>query len=144
MMESAKLFPSWVNCHKLWLENHRMKSGTGFDFEEISSLIHTHDRNKLAVCESYGSRCIGEIYLKLDNDQMIEAETWIKRAMDFNIKHGTHWELARDHALYAEWYKKKGDISMAKEQLNKAIDLFRECGADGWVTMTEEKLTKLM
>jgi len=144
MMESAKLFPSWVNCHKLWLENHRMKSGTGIDFEEISSLINTHDRNKLAVCESYGSRCIGEIYLKLDNDHMVEAETWIKRAMDFNIKHGTHWELARNYSLYADWYKKKGDNVAAKEQLARAIDLFRECGADGWVTMTEEKLARLM
>ena len=62
---------------------------------------------------------------------MAEAEAWIKRAIDFNTKHDTKWELARDHALYSEWFKKKGDILMAKEQLNMAIGLFKDSGADG-------------
>jgi len=39
------------------------------------------------------------------------------------LKHGTHWELARNHSLYADWYKKKGDNVAAKEQLARAIDL---------------------
>ncbi len=53
------------------------------------------------------------------------------------------WNLARDRALYAEWFKKKGDIQGAKEQLTKAIDLFRECGADWWVIKTERELANL-
>ena len=52
------------------------------------------------------------------------------------------WNLANDHAFYADWFKKKGDIQGAKEQLTKAIDLFRECGADGWVTRTEKTLAE--
>lgn len=51
--------------------------------------------------------------------------------------------IANDHALYADWFKKKGDKTGAKEQLTKAIDLFRECSADGWVTRTEKALAKL-
>ncbi|MDP1991695.1 MAG: hypothetical protein Q8K00_11790 [Syntrophales bacterium] len=31
----------------------------------------------------------------------------------------------------------------AKERLTTAIDLFRECGADGWVTRTEKALAEL-
>jgi len=38
-----------------------------------------------------------------------------------------------DHALYAELFKRKGDQSKAKENLNKAIEILKECGADGWV-----------
>ena len=53
-------------------------------------------------------------------------------------------QLATDHAFYADWFKKKGDIQRAKEQLTKAIDLFRECGADGWVTRTEKALAELL
>ena len=79
----------------------------------------------------------------MDDQHMAEAETWIKRAMDFNTKHNTKWELAHDHALYANWFKKKGDIQGAKEQLTKAIDLFRECGADGWVSRTEKPWLRL-
>jgi hypothetical protein len=41
-------------------------------------------------------------------------------------------------------YKKKGDNVAAKEQLTKAIDLFKECSADGWIKMTEEKLARLI
>ncbi len=82
--------------------------------------------------------------MNLDDQHMAEAEAWIKRAIESNTKYGTMWELARDHALYADWFKKKADIQGAKEQLSKAIDYFRECGADGWVTMTEEKLARLM
>jgi len=51
---------------------------------------------------------------------------------------------ATDHACYADWFKKKGDISKAKEQFTKAIDIFRECGADGWVTGTEKVLAELL
>jgi len=46
-------------------------------------------------------------------------------------------------AFRRDWIKKKGDIQGAKEQLTKAIDLFRECGADGWVTRTEKALTEI-
>ncbi len=48
--------------------------------------------------------------------------------------------LGKDYALYADWFKKKGDIQGAKEQLTKAIDIFRECGADGWVEKYEKEL----
>ena len=75
---------------------------------------------------------------------MAEAESWIKRCIDAESKHGMLWYLGKAHALYADWFKKKGDIQGAKEQLTKGIDYFRECGADGWVTITEEKLAGLM
>jgi hypothetical protein len=52
-------------------------------------------------------------------------------------------ESGKDHALYADWFKKKSDTPKAKEQLTMAIDFFRQCGADGWVTMMEEKLASL-
>ena len=81
--------------------------------------------------------------MNIDNQHMAEAETWIRRAIEANTGYGTKWNLARDHALYADWFKKKGDIQGAKEQLIKAIDLFRECGADGWITRTEKTLTEI-
>jgi hypothetical protein len=36
----------------------------------------------------------------------------------------------------------KGDQSRAKENLAKAIDLFKECGADGWVEKSEKELAE--
>ena len=51
--------------------------------------------------------------------------------------------MAMDHAVYSDLFIKNGDIAKAKENLNKAIDIFKECGADGWVEKYEKKLTDL-
>jgi hypothetical protein len=40
-------------------------------------------------------------------------------------------------------FKRKGDQSKAKENLNKAIDILKECGADEWVEKTEKELAAL-
>jgi hypothetical protein len=40
-------------------------------------------------------------------------------------------------------WKRKGDPQGVRESLGKAILKFTECGADGWVKRTEEKLAQL-
>jgi hypothetical protein len=37
----------------------------------------------------------------------------------------------------------KDDRSKAKENLCKAIEIFKECGADGWVDKYEKELAQL-
>jgi tetratricopeptide (TPR) repeat protein len=144
IMEAARFFPSWVNVHKLFLARAKiLNHQSTVDMHELNNLIAAHEKNGLAECESLGIRGIGEIFLHIDDHHMAEAEAWIKRAIDANTGYGTKWNLARDHALYADWFKKKGDITQAKEQLTKAIDLFRECRADGWVERTEKALAEL-
>ncbi len=142
--EDTRFMPSWLNCQKLWLKNHRvLNREPDIDIHKLDELIKAHEKSRLAACESYGARCIGEIYLHLDDKHMAEADAWIKRAIEASTRYGTMWELARDHALCADWYKKKGDIQGAKEQLTRAIDIFKECGADGWVQRTEIALAEL-
>ena len=53
------------------------------------------------------------------------------------------WNLAQDYALYAELLKRKGDLLKAQEKLRKAIEIFKECGADGWVKKYEKELASL-
>ncbi len=106
-------------------------------------MINAHEKCKIVMSESLESRCIGEIFLNIDNQHMSEAEAWIKRSIDFDTKHAMPWYLGKDYTLYADWFKKKGDIQGAKEQLTKAIDFFRECDADGWVTRTEKDLASI-
>jgi tetratricopeptide (TPR) repeat protein len=145
IFEDLRVYPSWLNVFKLFLVKAKiLNHESDIDLNELNNLIVSHENNKLALSESQGTRCIGEIYLNLDDQHMAEAEAWIRRAMEVNTKYSTNWELARDYALYADWYKKKGDVSKAREQLTRAIELFRECGADGWVTITEEKLAGLI
>jgi tetratricopeptide (TPR) repeat protein len=86
---------------------------------------------------------IGEIILNINDQHISEAEDWIKRAIEANKRHGMMWYLARDYALYAKLFKRKGNPSKARENLNRAIEIFKECGADGWVEKYEKELAAL-
>ena len=44
---------------------------------------------------------------------------------------------------HAELLKRKGDLSEAKEDLNTAIEILKECGADGWVKKYQEALARM-
>ena len=47
------------------------------------------------------------------------------------------------YGLYAELFRRKGDRSEAKENLSKAINIFKECSCDGWVEKYEKELAEL-
>jgi hypothetical protein len=40
-------------------------------------------------------------------------------------------------------FKRKEDFPKVKENLTKAIEIFKECGADGWVEKYEKELAAL-
>jgi tetratricopeptide (TPR) repeat protein len=88
-------------------------------------------------------RYLSAIIVNVDAKRLPEAEDCIKRAIEDDTRNGTRFSLAQDFAHYAELYKRKGDLAMAKEKLSKAIEIFKECGADGWAKMTEEELAKI-
>jgi hypothetical protein len=89
------------------------------------------------------ARYIVEILLNIDKAQISDAEDWIKRAIDSAKKSGMCWFLGNSYALYAELFKRKGEQSKFKAKLSKAIEIFKECGADGWVEKYEKELIEL-
>jgi flagellin-specific chaperone FliS len=54
------------------------------------------------------------------------------------------FNLGRDYLVFADLFKRKGDRSKAQENLSKAIEIFKECGADGWVEKAEKELASLL
>jgi tetratricopeptide (TPR) repeat protein len=137
----AKFLPSLIKVNKICLANARIHNQ---DKDINLGDVFEYSKNiKLKVCEGIMARNIGDILLHVDDDNLTDAEVWFQKAIEADSRNGMRWQLAYDHALYADWFKKKGDIQGAKEQLTKAIDLFRECGADGWVTRTEKTLAEL-
>ncbi len=107
---------------------------------DLHGLFEYFENNKLKVCEGIMARNIGDILLQVDDEHMADAEIWIRKAIETDMSNGIRWYLATDHALYADWLKKKGDLSSAAEQLTRAVEIFRECGADGWVEKYEKEL----
>ncbi|MGD9260815.1 MAG: hypothetical protein PVG44_10255, partial [Desulfobacterales bacterium] len=72
-----------------------------------------------------------------------EAEVWIKRSIETNQRYGMMLKLAQNYVLYADLFKRKGEQPKVKEKLTKAIKIFKECGADGWVENYERELAEL-
>jgi len=103
--------------------------------------IYTYiSENKIKAYEGYMRRLLGEILLNMGNNHLSEAEDWIRQAIEADQRNGTMFFLAKDYALYADLFKRKEYIPKAKENLTKAIEIFKECGADGWVEKYEKEL----
>ena len=109
----------------------------------LAELFKCHEDNRYEVFEGWMQRYIGEILLNIDENHISEAEDWVKRAIEADKRNGMMFRLGQDYAAYAEMFKRKGDAPKAKENLSKAIEIYKECGADGWVTKAEEALAKI-
>lgn len=141
LLESARFMPSMASLSKIALARAKVMSNE----KDISlnEIFKCHETNKAMVYEGWMARYIGEILLNIDDQHMVEAEDWIKKAIEAHKRDGMMWHLGRDYALYAELLKRKGDPAQAKENLNTAIQILKECGADGWVKKAEEALANI-
>jgi hypothetical protein len=110
---------------------------------KLSGIFENYESINIKVFKGWAARYVGEILLNIDNKHISEAEDWIKKAIETDKRNCTMWSLGGDYALYAELFKRKVDKSKAKENLTMAIDIFKECGADGWVKKYEEEMASL-
>ena len=78
----------------------------------------------------------------MDNQNIAEAEKWIKRAIKTDTDNCKIWFLGRDYVTYYDLLKRKEDGSEAFKYLAKAIKIFKDCGADGWVKKYEKELAE--
>ena len=45
--------------------------------------------------------------------------------------------------VYTTILRRKGEESQAQESFQRATEIFKECGADGWVKKYEEEMASL-
>jgi class 3 adenylate cyclase/tetratricopeptide (TPR) repeat protein/predicted amidohydrolase len=140
LLEQHGISPSSQNIARLALAKAKILGG-GAD-TELEPLYRYQAINKIKVWEGWIPRYLSAI-LSNDVKRLSEAEDWINRAIEADSRNGMRFYLAQDFAQYAELCKRKGDLAMAKEKLSKAIEIFKECGADGWVKKYEEELAKM-
>jgi tetratricopeptide (TPR) repeat protein len=140
--ENIRQWPSWVGWGKLAiLRSKVMNKEKDVNLESL----YAHSlNNKVKTAEGWFQRYIGEILLNIDDQHLSEAEQWIRKAIEADQKNRMMFHLGKDYALYAELFKRKGDRSKAQENLGKAIEILKECGADGWVEKAQKELTALL
>jgi tetratricopeptide (TPR) repeat protein len=99
--------------------------------------------NKIKAIEGAMALGISQIFLDIDEPNIQMAETWLQKAIGADQKNGQIWNLAKDYVFYAELFKRKTKNLEAKESLSRAIEIFKECGAVGWVKKYERELSTL-
>ncbi len=132
---------SWANVAKVGFTRSKVMNRE--KDVDLKSLYALSRNNKVKVIEGWIQRYIGEILLNIDDQHLSEAEYWIQNAIETDQKYRVMLNLGKDYALYAELFKRKGDRFKAQENLGKAIEIFKECGADGWVEKYEKELATL-
>jgi class 3 adenylate cyclase/tetratricopeptide (TPR) repeat protein len=132
---------SLVNLMKLSLAKSKvMNNEKIIDLDQLRNLVA---ENKANFFKGIMHKLIGEILLNMDDQHTSDARDWIEKAIEADRKHGTMLHLGWDYALYAEVFKRKQNQLKAKEMLGRAIEILKECGADGWVEKYEKELGSL-
>lgn len=111
---------------------------------QLEPLRRVYETNRTRILQGCIPRYLGETLVILGGGHMAEAGQWIGKAVEADDRNGMRFSLARDHALYGEFYKKQGDLIKAKEEIEKAIEVFQECQADGWVNKYKKELTSFV
>jgi tetratricopeptide (TPR) repeat protein len=122
--------------------NLALKSGDKRRISQIYTIIGVYISNieeDLPAAINY----LAEILINIDDLHLAEAEDWIAKAIEADRRNGMMFDLGLDYALYAELFQRKGNQSRAKENLNKAIEILKACGADGWVEKYAKDLDEL-
>ena len=140
ILEPTKYRLSEIGLYKVGLARARvLNSDQDIDLSEV--LKYYSDIRSKAM-KHRCSRYICEILLNVDL-HIDKAEDWIKKAIETDKKNGFMFFLGQDYILYSELFQRKGDLSKARENFIKAIEIFKDCGADGWVEKYEKELTSL-
>jgi tetratricopeptide (TPR) repeat protein len=138
---AAGLVPSWRNLMEIGVAKAAARArGTAPDWERLKGYDAS---NKIRLYSGAFRRYIAELLLGDVGGPTNETEYWITRAIETDRANGMMLGVALDYAVYAEWFHCKGERPRARDTLGKALEQFTECGADGWVQRTEEKLAQL-
>ena len=141
ILDKVRSFPSWANLAEVGLTRSKVMNRE--KNVDLTSLYTHSQNNKVKILEGWFQRYIGEILLNIDDQHISEAEHWILKAIESDQRNQMMFHMGQDYTLYAELFQRKGDQAKARENLSKAIEIYKECGADGWVNKAEKELAAL-
>ena len=86
---------------------------------------------------------LGELYT--DGGRFEEALKSITKAKALyqEMEMEMDYWIGRTHAVLSQYHQKQNNLPQAREQMTKAIEIMKECGADGWVERYEKELVEL-
>jgi class 3 adenylate cyclase/tetratricopeptide (TPR) repeat protein len=141
LFEQNRSSPSTANLAKLGLVRAKvMKNEKDVNLESIYNNEYV---SNYKIHDGWKARYLSEILLYIDDQHLFDSEDWIKKAIIADKKNGMMLHLGKNYALSAYLLNRKDDQAKARENLCKAIEIFKQCGADGWVDKYEKELAQL-
>jgi len=141
VLENIRSYPSFENIGKVGLARSKVMNK---DRDVNLESLYTHSQNnRVKILEGWFQRYIGEILLNIDDQHLSDTEHWIHNAIEADQRNRMIFHLGKDYALYADLFKRKANKLKARDNLGKAIEIFKECGADGWVDKYEKELATI-
>jgi tetratricopeptide (TPR) repeat protein len=141
IFEAAQIQPSWARLGQV--AKTMCDVMLGDRDVNLESLRALYGRNRVKAADGWTCRVLGEIFLNVGDSHVVEAEHWIQQAIEADERNGMRFHLGRDFALYGELFIFQKDRAKAQQNLGKAIEILKECGADGFVRKYEEEIAKL-
>ncbi len=141
IIEHRKILSSWCNYIKIKsIRAQVMQNRKGIQLE---SIFEYAKQSKIRLFQGQIANNICSILINIDIKFLLDAEEWINKAIKANKQNCNKWELAGDYALYADLLQRKGDHLDANEKLRKAIEIYQECGANGWMEKCKKELATI-
>ncbi|UCD32658.1 MAG: tetratricopeptide repeat protein [Desulfobacterales bacterium] len=140
-LERTGIYPSWANMWKVSLARSKLLNND--QNIKLSEIFQYYDNINFKAFQGWAAKHVGEVLLNIYDQHTSEAEDWVKKAIEADKRNCTMWSLGFDYAFYAELLRRKEDPAKARKNLSKSIDIFKECGADGWVEKYEKEFAEL-
>jgi tetratricopeptide (TPR) repeat protein len=141
LVKSRRFFPSLIKRWEVSIAKTKLLNKE--NNISLSEVFEFYNSNTIKICKGWMAKDIGEMLLSINEENSEETENWIMKAVEADEQNDLKWHFACDYALYAALFQRKGDLSKAKEKLGKAINIFKQCGANGWVEKYEKELAFL-
>ncbi len=108
----------------------------------IANASDSAERNGLYVGRPTLDRARAIVAARETPPDWDKVDAHMQAAIQFTLERGARPDLAITHYRYAELLAKKGDLDQAREQLDQAIDLFREMEMTWWLEQAERLATR--
>ena len=141
LFEQNRSSPSTANLAKLGLlrasvwRNEKTVNVEPAYKNQLESNYRIHD--------GWMARYFSEILLYFADRHYVDSEDWIKKAIKADKKNGMMLHLGKNYAVYANLFYRIDDRTKARDNIDKAIRIFKKCGADGWVDTYRKELDEL-
>jgi tetratricopeptide (TPR) repeat protein len=127
ILEGIQCLPSMANLCRICILLIEAKK---LDVSILKQLKAYASSNNLKAFEGWMLRKIGKLTIGPDTESAIEAEHWVKKAIQSDERNGARWQLAKDYALYSKILEQLEQVEKAEHTLRKAkmIDAICQAG----------------